>query len=148
MQWQNPNGSLTKGVVIEDGAGNKLGTSTNPLNTFLAPRGYAMVWSGWDQAAGTDNSNFNTTITLPVAKNSDGTSITGPAYEYIVLGAGGMNVQRKSGDYLHETGVKLAWNAGFGIDFNERWGLLTRYHSITSEGRNLGAVTAGLTYRF
>lgn len=67
---------------------------------------------------------------------------------YIVLGAGGMNVQRRQGDYLFETGVKLAWNAGFGVDMNERWGLLARYHSISSEGRNLGSVTAGLTYRF
>ena len=32
MQWKNPDGSLTGGVVIEDGAGNKLGTSANPLN--------------------------------------------------------------------------------------------------------------------
>src|SRR5581483_11419179 len=28
--------------------------------------------------------NFNTTITLPIAKNPDGSSITGPAFEYIV----------------------------------------------------------------
>src|SRR5206468_10222378 len=28
-----------------------------------------------------------TTITLPVAKNADGTAITGPSYEYIVSGA-------------------------------------------------------------
>jgi CDP-diglyceride synthetase len=32
MQWKNPDGSLTGGVVIEDGAGNKLGTFANPLN--------------------------------------------------------------------------------------------------------------------
>src|SRR5260370_11819769 len=43
-----------------------------------------MVWSGWDFGAGTDISNFNLTITLPIAKNPDGSSITGPAYEYIV----------------------------------------------------------------
>src|SRR5207253_4662491 len=53
-------------------------------NTFLWPRGYTTMWSGWDFAAGTDNSNFVTTITLPIAKNADGSSITGPAYEYIV----------------------------------------------------------------
>ena len=43
-----------------------------------------MVWSGWDFAAGTDNSDLTLTITLPIAKNPDGSSITGPAYEYIV----------------------------------------------------------------
>jgi Flp pilus assembly pilin Flp len=32
MEWRNPDGSLTGGVVIEDGAGNKLGTAANPLN--------------------------------------------------------------------------------------------------------------------
>src|SRR3982751_6417175 len=55
-------------------------------NSFLMPRGYTIVWSGWDFAAGTNNANFNTTITLPVAKNADGSSITGPAFEYIVTG--------------------------------------------------------------
>src|SRR5205823_1893094 len=30
--------------------------------------------------------NFNTTITLPVVRNADGSPITGPAYEYIVNG--------------------------------------------------------------
>jgi hypothetical protein len=46
-----------------------------------------MVWSGWDFSAGTDSEDYNTTITLPVAKNPDGSSITGPSYEYIVSGA-------------------------------------------------------------
>ena len=63
---------------------------TNPTNqallanAFLNQQGYTMSFSGWDLAAGTSEANFNTTITLPVAKNKDGTSITGPAFEYIV----------------------------------------------------------------
>jgi hypothetical protein len=32
MQWKNPDGSITEGIVIEDGAGKKLGTAANPLN--------------------------------------------------------------------------------------------------------------------
>ena len=40
-----------------------------------------MVWSGWDFGAGTDNSDLNLTIALPMAKNPDGSSITGPAYD-------------------------------------------------------------------
>lgn len=67
---------------------------------------------------------------------------------HLVLGAGGMNLQRISGDSLRETGVKLVWNAGFGVDLNDRWGLLARYQAITDQGRSLGTVTAGLTYRF
>jgi hypothetical protein len=66
--------------------GNDPATSSNPLGTFLAPQGYSMVWSGWDYAAGTDTTGLNATITLPVAKNPDGSTITGPAYEYIVMG--------------------------------------------------------------
>ncbi len=67
--------------------GNDPGSVTDPTvlaNAFLMPRGYTMVWSGWDKAAGTSNAGFNTTITLPIAKNPDGSTITGPAYEYIV----------------------------------------------------------------
>lgn len=67
---------------------------------------------------------------------------------YVILGAGAMNVQRRVGDRLEETGVKLAWNAGLGMNLSDRWGLLARYHSITDQGRSLGMVTAGLTYRF
>jgi hypothetical protein len=60
-------------------------TDINVLaNAFLMPRGYTMVWSGWDKSAGSNTANFNATITLPIARNPDGSSITGPAYEYIV----------------------------------------------------------------
>jgi len=51
-----------------------------------------MVWSGWDVSAGNNGAGFNTRIggsagpstPLPIAKNPDGSTITGPAYEYIV----------------------------------------------------------------
>jgi hypothetical protein len=62
-------------------------TDANALaNSFLMPRGYTLVFSGWDYSAGTSTANFNSIINLPVAKNPDGTSITGPSYEYIVMG--------------------------------------------------------------
>ncbi len=48
-----------------------------------------MVWTGWDFAAGTDNSNFVSTIKrCRWRRMPDGSSITGPAYEYIVMGNG------------------------------------------------------------
>src|SRR5262249_23428773 len=53
------------------------------VNAFLMPQGYAIVFSGWDASAGTSDEDLNTTITLPTAKNPDGSSITGPSYEYI-----------------------------------------------------------------
>jgi Alpha/beta hydrolase domain len=67
--------------------GNDPGSITDAkelADSFLMPRGYTMVWSGWDVSAGTNPAGFVSTITVPVAKHSDGSAVTGPAYEYIV----------------------------------------------------------------
>ena len=83
--YEAPNrGSKLFGNFNRSTGGNDSSAASDPSSSFLAPQGYTMVWSGWDFGAGTDNSNFNLTITLPVAKTPDGSSITGPAYEYIV----------------------------------------------------------------
>ena len=91
VMYEPPNRGRKTHASLNRGAGsNDPGSTTNPqelANLFLPPRGYTMVWSGWDFSAGTDSSDYNTTITLPVAKNPDGSSITGPSYEYIVSGA-------------------------------------------------------------
>jgi hypothetical protein len=85
VYYEPPNrGGKTFGNFNRSTGGDDPATSSDPGSTFLAPQGYTMVWSGWDFSAGTDNADFNLTITLPVAKNPDGSSITGPAYEYIV----------------------------------------------------------------
>ncbi len=88
VMYEPPNRGRKTHGALNRGAGNDdPGAVTDPkvlANMFLPPRGYTMVWSGWDYSAGTNNKNFNTTITLPVAKNPDGSPITGPAYEYIV----------------------------------------------------------------
>ncbi|APV52398.1 hypothetical protein BWI17_10580 [Betaproteobacteria bacterium GR16-43] len=87
VMYEPPNrGGKQFGGFNRSTGGNDPSSTTNPLDQFLAPRGYTMVFSGWDYAAGTNNANFNSTITLPVAKNPDGSSITGPSYEYIVMG--------------------------------------------------------------
>ncbi len=91
VMYEPPNrGRKTHASLNRGAGGNDPGSTTNPqelANLFLPPRGYTMVWSGWDFSAGTDNSDDVTTITLPVAKNADGSPITGPSYEYIVSGA-------------------------------------------------------------
>ena len=94
VMYEPPNrGGKTWNTFGRVPGGNDPGSITDPTvlaNAFLMPRGYTMVWSGWDKSAGTANSgppNFNTTITLPVAVNKDGSTITGPAFEYIVTGA-------------------------------------------------------------
>src|SRR6476659_2783762 len=82
--------ALNRGV-----GGNDPGSVTNPTslaNSFLMPQGYSISFSGWDMSAGTSSANFNTTITLPVAKNPDGSSITGPSYEYIVTSGASANL--------------------------------------------------------
>src|SRR6266481_9427967 len=70
------------------GGGNDPATITDPTvlaNSFLMPRGYTLVWSGWEPL-GVSLANLGTTLTqavaLPLAKNPDGSAITGPAYEY------------------------------------------------------------------
>jgi len=83
--YEAPNrGAKLFGDFDRSNGGDDPAASIAPEGTFLAPRGYTMVWSGWDFAAGTDNSDLTLTITLPMAKNPDGSSITGTAYEYIV----------------------------------------------------------------
>ena len=93
MMYEPPNrGRKTHEALNRGAGGNDPGATTDPeelVDTFLLPRGYTMVWSGWDAAAGDRSANYNMTITLPVAKNADGSPITGPAYEYIVSGAAG-----------------------------------------------------------
>ena len=86
--YEPPNrGGKTYATLNRTGGGDDPATMTNGdmlAQSFLWSRGYTTMWTGWDFAAGTDNSAFNSTITVPTAKNADGSSITGPAYEYIV----------------------------------------------------------------
>ena len=88
VMYEPPNrGRKTHGALNRGAGSNDPGSVTDPkvlANMFLPPRGYTMVWSGWDYSAGKSSADFNTTVTLPVAKNPDGSTITGPGYEYIV----------------------------------------------------------------
>ena len=93
MMYEPPNrGGKTWGAMARMTGGNDPGAVTDPTvlaNAFFMPRGYAIVFSGWDKAAGvnlTKTAASPMTITLPIAKNRDGSSITGPSYEYIVTG--------------------------------------------------------------
>jgi len=62
---------------------------TNPTelaNSFLWPRGYTTVWSGWENNLGS-LTGLTATAVLPTAHGAGGSTITGPGYEYIVTGA-------------------------------------------------------------
>ena len=102
MMYEPPNrggktwAALGRVTVDPGGNGDDPGSAiTNPTvlaNSFLMPRGYTIAWSGWEDLDTLDNASFNSTASFPVAKfaptpaNPTGT-ITGPSYEYIVLGA-------------------------------------------------------------
>ena len=47
------------------------------------PPGYAIAWSGWD--ATVESGRNRLTITAPIARNPDGSSIVGPALEEFVI---------------------------------------------------------------
>ena len=102
MMYEPPNrggktwAALGRVAVDPGGNGDDPGSAiTNPTvlaNSFLMPRGYTIVWSGWENLDSLDNPAFNSTASLPIARNLDGSSITGPSYEYIVVGAAAASV--------------------------------------------------------
>src|SRR5262249_27364979 len=77
----NNRGTIRWERLNDGGDGNNPVTAADAGTGFLMNRGYSIVANGWDVdvAAG----GYKLTITAPVAKNADGSSITGPSYEYI-----------------------------------------------------------------
>ena len=63
--------------------GNNPTTAADAGIGFLMRQGYTIVWSGWDATVAPGGGRF--TITVPVAKNPDGSSIVGPALEEFVI---------------------------------------------------------------
>ena len=88
LMYEPPNrGGKQFGRFAGIGGGNDPASDTAP-NGFLMNQGYAMAWSGWDASASPSSNGLSAVITLQVAKNADGSSITGPSYEYST-GSGG-----------------------------------------------------------
>jgi hypothetical protein len=79
----NNRGGKLFGSFNQSGGGNDPSTSADAGGAFLMKQGYTLAWNGWDPSAPTGGGNLN--INLPVAKNADGSTITGPSYEYIVF---------------------------------------------------------------
>ena len=95
MMYEPPNrgGKTWTALGRVSGGGDDPGSITDPAvlaNAFLMPRGYTIAWSGWEDLGTLDT--FNASANFPIAKfppttaNPTGT-ITGPSYEYIVVGA-------------------------------------------------------------
>ncbi|MET0346377.1 MAG: alpha/beta hydrolase domain-containing protein [Casimicrobiaceae bacterium] len=70
-------------------------TNTDVLaNSFLMPRGYTMIWSGWEPLVPVASLGTSLTgsIAVPLVKNPDGTAVTGPAYEYSASGGNSISL--------------------------------------------------------
>src|SRR5258708_5093292 len=63
--------------------GNDPSAAGDGGNGYLLEQGYTIVSAGWDVTAQPGNGRM--TITVPLAKNPDGSSISGPALEELVV---------------------------------------------------------------
>jgi hypothetical protein len=77
----NSHGSKFALSILNDSnsGGNDPTTAADAGSGFLMREGYSIVWSGWDVTVASGGNNL--TITVPVAVNPDGSTITGPALE-------------------------------------------------------------------
>jgi hypothetical protein len=95
MMYEPPNrgGKTWTALGRVSGGGDDPASIIDPAvlaNSFLMPRGYTLVWSGWEDLGTLDtlnaSANFPVARFAPTAANPTGT-ITGPSYEYIVVGS-------------------------------------------------------------
>jgi hypothetical protein len=77
----NNRGAKLFGGFNNSRGGNNPTSAADAGEGFLMNQGYSMAWCGWDISATPGNNNL--TIAVPIARNPDGFSITGPSYEYI-----------------------------------------------------------------
>lgn len=66
--------------------GNDPTTASDAGNGFLMRQGYTIVWTGWDATVPSGGGRF--TITVPVAQNADGSTLTGTSLEELVIDDG------------------------------------------------------------
>ena len=162
VMYEPPNrGNKTWNTFGRVPGGNDPGSIVDPTilaSSFLMPRGYTMVWSGWDAAAGsnaTRTAASPTTIKLPIAhtaptpSNPNGT-ITGPSYEYFT-GSGGnsLPLTYPPADPGDKTTPKLTHRVHLddaaGVIANSSWSYNATGTAITL---NTGTFTANDIYEF
>jgi hypothetical protein len=84
FEINNRGNNLSFGQLNDATTGGNDPTSADDAgNGFLMEQGYTIVLSGWDATAPPGNGRL--TISVPVARNPDGSSITGPALEELVV---------------------------------------------------------------
>ena len=81
----NRGGALGLSTFNNSSPGSNTTTAGSPGNGFLMNQGYTLVEGAWDITVlqGTSPTGFG--VTFPVAKNRDGSSITGPTTEELVV---------------------------------------------------------------
>jgi hypothetical protein len=80
--FELPNrGSKQYAPLNLSGGGNDPTTAADAGTAFLQNQGYTIVWGGWEPTVSRANNSMG--VTLPVAVNADGSTITGPVYQYI-----------------------------------------------------------------
>jgi hypothetical protein len=77
----NNRGTMRWDTLNEGGNANNPTKAADAGTGFLMSRGYSIVGNGWD--VGAEGGGNRLTISVPVAKNPDGSTVMGPSYEYI-----------------------------------------------------------------
>ncbi|CAF4140270.1 unnamed protein product [Adineta steineri] len=81
----NNRGTKLFGQFDQSSGGNNPTNASDAGQAFLMNQGYAIAWCGWDPSVSPTGNPDLLRIYLPNATNPDGSSITGPGYEYIVF---------------------------------------------------------------
>ena len=72
------NGNLFYNVVNRGSRNFPYNIGSDPGDGFLQNRGYTLLWSGWQGDVVPAANNGNETVQVPVARNADGSAVTGP----------------------------------------------------------------------
>ena len=72
------NGILFYNVVNRGSRNFPYSIGGDPGDGFMQKRGYTQLWSGWQGDVAPAANNGNETVQVPVAKNADGSPVTGP----------------------------------------------------------------------
>jgi alpha/beta hydrolase family protein len=84
FEINNRGNNLSFGVMNDaTPGGNDPTTAADAGNGFLMRQGYTIVLSGWDISVPAGSGRL--TMTVPIARNRDGSSITGPSLEEFVI---------------------------------------------------------------
>ena len=114
VMYEPPNrgGKTWTALGRVSGGGNDPATITDTTvlaNSFLMPKGFTMVWSGWEPLTtnATLLSNLTQAVSLPIVVGAGGATITGPAYEYIVTGAASTTLSYPAANTADKASAKL-----------------------------------------